>query len=381
MIAIKKAFVVFFTILLVPALAAAQSTAPTPINDTAKRTDTTKKPVFTLHTISMSPVYIFEMNDNAKINAEHQFPGARPLPDSCYYSGERHLKNIRQLTFEGTNTRASLSPDDRYLVFQSHGIKPNSCDQIYRMPLLGGIPAERISSGEGRATGPAFLAGNMIIFSSTQAINGGACPEGEKKYIDGSDFYIADSSGKNVKALTNDPHYFNGEPTVSPNGKSIVFTSTRTGEARIFSMRPDATEVKRLSHDNGFDASYSTNEKEIVFCESSPKNPSAAEIYIMNSDGSKATQITHLGGRNASPRWTPDGEHIIFSSNYLDPTGRATDLFMIKKDGTDLERITFGGGFNGFPIFTHDGKRLVFSSSRNASHPNDVNIFAADWDQ
>src|ERR1035437_9051158 len=101
----------------------------------------------------------------------------------------------------------------------------------------------------------------------------------------------------------------------------------------------------------------------------------------MKSDGSSARQITHLGGANLSPCWAPDGEHIIFSSNYLDPTHLTFDLFMIKSDGTGLERITYGGGFNGFPVFTREGKQLVFCSSRNAAHPGDVNIFAADWVQ
>jgi len=112
-------FVLFAAFFSFPAFAAAQITAPAPISDTAKRADTTRKSVFTLRTLSMAPVYVFEMNDNAKIDAAHQFPGERPLPDSCYYPGERHLKNIRQLTFEGENTRPSISPDGHYLAFMA----------------------------------------------------------------------------------------------------------------------------------------------------------------------------------------------------------------------------------------------------------------------
>src|ERR1019366_4866107 len=106
--------VLFASVLLFPVTAFSQITAPAPIRDTAKRADTTRKSIFTLQTIGIAPLYVFEINDNAKINAAHQFPGARALPDSCYYPGERHLKNIRQLTFEGENTRPSISPDGQY---------------------------------------------------------------------------------------------------------------------------------------------------------------------------------------------------------------------------------------------------------------------------
>ncbi|HET6401216.1 MAG TPA: hypothetical protein VFH95_07430 [Candidatus Kapabacteria bacterium] len=383
MIATKKVIsVLFFAVLFLPAFAAAQITAPTPISDTAKRVDTTKKTVFTLRTVGMAPVYLFEMNDNAKIDAAHQFPGARPLPDSCYYHGERHLKNIRQLTFEGVNTRPAISPDDRYLAFQSHGIKPNSCDQIYRMPLTG-VPAGRISSGQGRATGAEFLSDDEILFSSTQAVNGGSCPKEKKTFEKGSDLYIADTDGKNIRRLTSDSAHFSGGASVSANGKLIIFTNTRTGSAELFSMRRDGDGSTQRTYDDAshVDASYSPNGNDIVFCESNPNNPAEAGIYVMTAEGRDVRQVTHLGGTNCNPCWVPDGEHVVFSSNYLDPSGKAFDLFMIKRDGTGLERLTYGGGFNGFPVFTRDGNQLVFCSSRNATHPGDVNMFAADWAQ
>jgi len=99
----------------------------------------------------------------------------------------------------------------------------------------------------------------------------------------------------------------------------------------------------------------------------------------MNADGSNQRKVTNLSGASFAPYFMPDGKHIIFSSNYLNPTGPNFDLFMINKDGTGLERITYGGGFNSFPMFTKDGKKLVFCSNRNGSRPHETNIFVADW--
>ncbi len=389
---------------LLPRVVLAQFTGPGATADTAKQLNPEgKKPVFTLQTLRMAPLYIFEINDNAKIDATHQFPGMRPLSDSFHFAGEQHLTNIRQLTFEGKNTRPEVDPADTHIVFQSQGIKPNSCDQLYRLPIATGVPAGRISSGKGRASGAAFINGNEILFSSTESANEGACPpepkEGFWPLDRSSTFYTADSNGKLLTPVNNGPTDFDGDAAVSPNGVNVLFTSTRTGEAELYTMSPDGSHLAPLTHESGFagEGAYAPDGKRIAFVESHLTgrelteykrdilkgyfNPKGTEIYVMNADGSGLHAITHLGGVCASPCWTPDGAHIIFSSNHLDPKGHAYDLFMINADGTGLERITHGGGFNGFPTFTHDGKQLLFCSSRHATHPGDINIFVADWTQ
>src|SRR6478735_6294 len=63
---------------------------------------------------------------------------------------ERHLRNIRQLTFGGENAEAYFSPDGTRLIFQSTR-DGSACDQIYVMDLGSG-ETKRVSSGEGRTT-------------------------------------------------------------------------------------------------------------------------------------------------------------------------------------------------------------------------------------
>jgi TolB protein len=398
----KYFFSLFLASFLFPNIASAQATGP--ITGAAPKADTTKKHVLTGRMLGMSPIYDFSTHDNAAIDMSKQFPGARTLPDSCYYAGEKHLKNIKQLSFEGENAEAYLSPDDKFITFQAHGKKTGTCDQIYMMPL-DGSRVKRISTGAGRTTCSYFLpGGDKILYSSTQGMYSGSCPpepDFSKGYVwplyKAYDIYVADTNGKVLRQITFDTLYYDAESTISPKGDRMVFTSTRSGDIDLYSMKLDGTDPKQLTHEEGYDggAYYSPDGSEIVYRASRPTGdelteyrdllkqglvkPTKLEIYVMNADGSNKRQVTHLGAASFSPYWLPDGEHIIFSSNYLDPKGRNFDLFMIDKDGTGLERITYGGGFNSFPMFTRDGKKLVFCSNRNGSHPHNTNIFVADW--
>ena len=382
-----------------------QITSPSAAHDTSKKTSIKKDTGYTLQTLSMTPIYGYEMpkEDNASIDSARQFKGSRPLPDSCYFTGERHLRNVQQLTFQGENAEAYLSPDDKYVSFQAHGTKPGHCDQIFRMSL-DGKSVRRISQGVGRTTCSYILpSGDKVLYASTQGPSG-LCPiepDMSKGYvwaIYGSyDIYVADTNGNILSRLTANDSDYDAEATISPKGDKIVFTSTRNGDIDLYSMNLDGSDVKQLTHEEGYDggAFYSLDGREIVYRASRPKGeelkeyrellkqhlvkPHQLEIFVMNADGSNKRQVTHLNGASFAPFFHPDGKHIIFSSNYLDPKGREFNLFMINKDGSGLEQITHGGAFNSFPMFTRDGKKLVFCSNRNGSHPHNTNIFVADW--
>src|ERR1051326_370122 len=82
------------------------------------------------------------------------------------WPGERHLRNIRQLTFGGENAEAYWSFDGRKLIFQSTR-DGYPADQIYFMNA-DGTGVRRVSTGKGRCTCSYFLKGNRrILYAST----------------------------------------------------------------------------------------------------------------------------------------------------------------------------------------------------------------------
>lgn len=318
--------------------------------------------------------------------------------------GEKHFKNIKQLTFGGENAEAYFSFDGKKLIFQSKR-DGNGCDRIYTMNI-DGTNVQQVSNGEGRTTCAYYLkGGKKIIYGST---HGGAkeCPPNpdySKGYVwaiyPDYDIYIANADGKNIKKLT-DTKGYDAEATVSPDGKKIIFTSERDGDLELYSMDTNGKNVKRLTNELGYDggAFFSPDSKMIVYRGSHPKTdedikkykdllaqhlivPTTFELWVMNADGTNKRQVTKLETASFAPFFTPDGKKIIFCTNYFatDPRKRNFDLAMINVDGTGLERITFNETFDGFPMFSPDGKKIVFASNRNAAKTGDTNVFIADW--
>jgi TolB protein len=315
--------------------------------------------------------------------------------------GERHLANVRRLTNGGENAEAYFSADGKYLIFQSTR-DGRTCDQQYIM-RTDGSDLRRVSTGEGKTTCGYFFDGDRRIFFASTHAAGAACPprpDPSKGYVwglDKFDIYTAERDGSHLHRLTNYGVY-TAEGTLSPDGKTIVFTSLKDGDLDIYTMSIDGTNVRRLTSAPGYDGGpfFSPDGKRIVYRAYHPTDstelaqyrtllsqeivrPNKMEIWVMNADGSDQHQITHLGGANFAPFFTPDSKRIIFSSNYKNPRSGNFDLYLVNPDGSGLEQVTTSPTFDGFPQFSPDGKRLVWASNRFDAKPTETNIFIADW--
>ena len=314
---------------------------------------------------------------------------------------ERHLRNVKQLTFEGENAEAYFSFNGQRLTFQStagHG-----CDQIYSM-ALDGTDRRLVSTGKGRTTCSFYTPDDRSIVYASTHLGGDSCPAVPSKdqgYVwpvyDTYDIFRVGVDGKNLTRLTSTPGY-DAEATIAKDGR-IVFTSVRDGDMDIYSMNGDGSDVRRLTNLPGPDGGpfFSPDGSKIVFRGRHPDKgpelddyfallkkaiwkPSGLDVFVMNRDGSHLQQVTKgLGGANWAPYWTPDGKRIIFASNMKDPRGGNFDVYLINLDGTGLEQVTFDASFDGFPMFSPDGKRFVFASNRHDKSGTETNVFIADW--
>src|SRR3954471_11512901 len=202
---------------------------------------------------------------------------------------EKHLANVRQLTFGGENAEAYFSADDKWLSFQ-HTPPEGGCDQIYIMPVQfsGHEPEKKlVSTSKGKTTCSYIYPGDKKILYSSTHLGNEACPprpDYSKGYVwpihAEYDIFTADFDGSNLKQLTKTPGY-DAEATISRDGKHIVFTSMRDGDLELYSMNADGTHVKRLTHELGYDggAFYSYDGKKIVYRAEHPADKAAADDY------------------------------------------------------------------------------------------------------
>jgi Tol biopolymer transport system component len=155
-----------------------------------------------------------------------------------------------------------------------------------------------------------------------------------------------------------------------------VFAGALTDRAEVWSMRPDASDRVNLTQASGAGpkvnegmSTFSPDGKRIVF--RSSRN-GKLNLYLMDSDGKNVRQLTDGSWRDNFPVFSPDGNTIAFSSDRDGPKdvrgNRTFDnyLLQLNPDGSPgaLQRISNHPGQDSHPYFSPDGKWVSFSSER-----------------
>ena len=174
--------------------------------------------------------------------------------------------------------------------------------------------------------------------------------------------HTANSDGTGTKIAI--PYVaFEESPRWSPDGKTLLWVSTRHGNQELYKSGPGGENIVRLTNHPDADNQgwWSPDGKEIVFVS---YREGGARLFKMRADGSGVKRLVppRPGQGNESwPVWSPKGDRIAFACL----VGGQSEIFTVKPDASDLRRITNNLAQDTFPAWAPDGKTLLFCSSRD----------------
>jgi Tol biopolymer transport system component len=91
------------------------------------------------------------------------------------------------------------------------------------------------------------------------------------------------------------------------------------------------------------------------------------QLWTMNPDGTDPLQLTFGPGDKANPRWSPDGDRILYSKpGGVDTFGNdlGLDLFVISADGSGEQNLTHSVGDDDLGRWAPNGQSIAFTSTR-----------------
>ncbi|KAG9151634.1 hypothetical protein Leryth_001943 [Lithospermum erythrorhizon] len=193
----------------------------------------------------------------------------------------------------------------------------------------------------------------------------------------------------NIKVLTKEESGNNAFPSVSPDGKFVVFRSGRSGHKNLYIVDAvcgefDGGSIRKLTEGACIDTmpSWSPDGKLIAFSSTrhNPDNVEKFSIYVIKADGTGLKRIPVAGPEGSDEVdmerinhvcFSADCEWLLFAANMAgvtaDPVSLPNqfqpfgDLYMSKLDGSGLRRLTWGEYENGTPCWHPTGGDLGMS--------------------
>lgn len=229
--------------------------------------------------------------------------------------------------------------------------------------------------------GDAARATQVNAGSSNQVGEPQWTPDGKLVYTrglgDSQDIYLIDPQGGSPKRLTS--NYINRAPRVSPDGRSIVYTSFQAGAPSIWRMDIDGSNPKQLTTEFSINPSISPNGQEIIY----EVGVDTLRVWKVGIDGGQPVQLTDQESRQ--PVFSPDGKH--FACLWWDDPNSPPKIAIIPSTGGKPVKTYAlkGEGYRWMPdgrslayFVRQDGVANIWSQPIDGGAPKQITNFTSD---
>lgn len=161
-------------------------------------------------------------------------------------------------------------------------------------------------------------------------------------------------------------------PALSPDGKTLLFHSNRSGRQAIWRAAGDGSDPRLLFDGAGLGEEpgtpvWSPDGASIAFAMTplGATDPNESDIYVMRADGSGVRRLTDAPGDDSHPHWSADGRRLYFNSARATPDLKAEwtrqwiDIYSMAADGGDVRRHTDCRAVCTYPVPSPDGRSVV----------------------
>ena len=193
------------------------------------------------------------------------------------------------------------------------------------------------------------------------------------------DIYVMDSDGSNETHLAstlsqNQSESTDYQPSWSPDGSKIFFSTRRDGNYEIYSMNPDGSNQTRISRTPTIHEhlpSVSPDGTKILYYDSAVPN----KIYDVDINGNNNRVLSADHGGDSHPRWNHDGTSIVFQAGRND----GKTIYTMDASGRNQTRVTASRNDAYFPTWSGDGTTIFFSAGTGGTQSGE-RISGGDFD-